>query len=261
MVVITSHDREVIFDAVRKMYTEVASHPGKAFHFPTGRTACEAVGYPTRLLDRLPPRAVESFVGVGYPFTAEVIGPGSTVLDIGSGSGTDVFTALRRTGPEGAVIGLDMTAAMREKLLDVADSVGATNVRALEGNAESIGLPDAAVDAVTSNGVLNLAPDKPAAIAEIFRVLRPGGGVQISDIVLGTDPSAACRREPQLWAECIVGATREEDYLEHFRAAGFIDVETLDRHDYFELSSSEETRDLARSLGAISITLTARKPL
>jgi arsenite methyltransferase len=260
MVVITSNQREVIFEAVQAMYTEVASLPEKVFHFPTGRAACEFVGYPGDQLDQLPASAVESFAGVGYPFAAGVIGAGDVVLDVGAGSGTDVLVARNLVGSAGAVVGLDMTLCMREKLRANVRAAGVTNVQVLDANAERIPLPDSAVDVVTSNGVLNLVPDKPGAIREIFRVVRPGGRVQIADIVLGTLPSPACRSRPELWVECIVGATTEADYLEYFRSAGFQDVEVLSRLDYFARSPSAETRRVAASLGALSMVIRARKP-
>lgn len=260
MVVIRSDQREVILEAVRAMYTEVADRPEKTFHFPTGRRSCEFLGYPPELLDRLPPEAVESFAGVGYPFAADVIAPGDTVLDIGSGSGTDVFVARERVGRTGRVIGLDMTARMREKLRAVAAAAGVDNVEVLDGNAEEIPLPDASVDAVTSNGVLNLVPDKERAAREIHRVLRPGGRVQIADIMLARNPSEACRSNPRLWAECIVGATTEEDYLALFHAAGFETPEVLSHVDYFSRSPDAETRKVAAEFGAVAAVLRARKP-
>lgn len=260
MVVITANQRDVIFDAVRHMYTEVARFPERTFHFPTGRPACDFTGYPEDLLDRIPQTAVESFAGVGYPFVADGIRAGDVVLDIGSGSGTDALLAATLAGPRGSVIGLDMTEAMREKLRANARAMGAANVRVLEGNAEAIPLPDRSVDVVTSNGVLNLVPDKPQATREIHRVLRPGGRVQIADIVLRTLPSEACRSQPRLWAECIVGATTEKDYLDTFRAAGFDGVETVSRLDYFSRSRNTETREVAQSFGAIAIVMRAWKP-
>lgn len=260
MVVITSDQRDVILAAVENMYTEVAARPERTFHFPTGREACEYVGYPPERLDRIPTAAVESFAGVGYPFAAGVIRPGDTVLDIGSGSGTDVLIAHSLVGEGGRVIGLDMTSRMREKLRAVAAAAGLENVEVLEGEAEEIPLPDGSVDVVTSNGVLNLVPDKERAVREIHRVLRPGGRVQIADIVLASPPSDACRSEPELWAECIVGATIEEDYLEQFRSAGFGDPEVLSEHDYFSGSSHEETRKVAAEFGAKAIVLRTRKP-
>ena len=260
MVAILSNQREVIFDAVRAMYTAVATAPEKGFHFPTGRPACEFVGYPAEDLEAIPATAVESFAGVGYPFAAGVVRPGDVVLDVGSGSGTDVLIASRLAGPTGKVYALDMTEAMRGKLRANVERTGATNVEILEANAEEVPLPDASVSVVTSNGVLNLVPDKPRAIAEIFRVLRPGGRVQIADIVLATDPSEACRSHPELWAECVVGATRETNFLEMFRAAGLTDVEVLSHLDYFAGSPSPETRKVAASFGAQTLVMRAAKP-
>lgn len=259
MVVITAHQRDVIFDAVRAMYTDVATHPERTFHFPTGRAACELVGYPASRLDALPTAALESFAGVGYPFAAGVVRTGDTVLDVGSGSGTDTLLASLLVAPSGCVIGLDMTEAMRRKLERNAGAMGAANVETLDGNAEDLPLPDASVDVVTSNGVINLVPDKPAAIAEIYRVLRPGGRVQLADIAVASLPSATCRSQPQLWAECIVGATTEADYGAQLAAAGFEDVTVLARLDYFSHSTSAETRKVAQGFGAHSIVMRARK--
>jgi SAM-dependent methyltransferase len=260
MVAILSNQREVIFDAVQRMYTDVALMPEREFHFPTGRRGCEFVGYPAEQLDRLPAAAVESFAGVGYPFAAAVIRSGDTVLDIGSGSGTDAFIAAGIVGSSGRVIGLDLTEAMRDKLRANVAAAGAGNLEVLAGNAESIPLPDASVDVVSSNGVLNLVPDKPGAIREIARVLRAGGRLQIADVVVRTLPSEACRAHPELWAECVVGATTVESYVAGFEATGLCDVEVLSRSDYFAGSSSAETRRVAGSFGAHSIVLRARKP-
>ena len=260
MVAILSNQREVIFDAVRRMYTEVAREPEREFHFPTGRRACEFVGYPAEQLDLLPASAVESFAGVGYPFAAGAIRAGDVVLDIGSGSGTDALIAARLVGPAGRVIGLDLTEAMRDKLRANAVMVGVTNLEVLAGNAEAIPLPDASVDVVTTNGVLNLVPDKSRAIREIARVLRPGGRLQLADIVVQDLPSDSCRSHPELWAECIVGATREESYVSGFEAAGLRSVQVLSRSDYFSGSSSEETRKVAGSFGAHTVVLRAEKP-
>jgi SAM-dependent methyltransferase len=255
MVAILSNQRDVILDAVQRMYTEVATDPERGFHFPTGRTACEFVGYPTAQLDAVPSSALESFAGVGYPFAAAVIGPGDTVLDVGSGAGTDAIIASALVGTSGRVIGLDMTVAMRDKLRANAAAAGARNIEVLSGNAEAIPLPNGCVDVVTTNGVLNLVPDKARAIREIVRVLASGGRLQLADIVVQSLPSEACRAQPELWAECVVGATTIESYLDEFAAAGLRDLEILGRVDYFSASSSAETRKVAGSFGAHSIVL------
>jgi SAM-dependent methyltransferase len=260
MVAILSNQREVIFSAVRKMYTDVAATPEREFHFPTGRRACEFVGYPREQLDSVPASAIESFAGVGYPFAAKVVRTGDVVLDIGSGSGTDALIASRLVGPTGRVIGLDLTEAMRAKLRANALKAGARHLEVLAANAEAIPLPDASVDVITTNGVLNLIPDKARAIREIARVLRSGGRLQMADIVVRTLPSDACRSHPELWAECIVGATTAERYIAGFETAGLCCIDVLSRSDYFSASSSPETRKVAGSFGAHTVVLRAQKP-
>jgi SAM-dependent methyltransferase len=249
-----SNKKEFIFKAVEEMYTDVASRPDTVFHFPTGRSACVFVGYPADRLDGLPAEATESFAGVGYPFAADVIRPGDAVLDIGSGSGTDALIAAMVTGQTGVVYGLDMTRAMREKLQRIVTAKQIGHVRVLEGNAEQIPLPDASVDVVTSNGVLNLVPDKRAAFGEIARVLKPGGRLQIADIALRVPVSDQSRADPRLWAECVVGAITEEDYGSLLRAAG-LSVEVLSEMDYFAGSVNESTRRAAHGLGAHAIVM------
>jgi arsenite methyltransferase len=254
-----SGNKEFIFKAVEEMYTDVASRPDTVFHFPTGRLACLFVGYPADQLDRLPAEATESFAGVGYPFAANVIRADETVLDIGSGSGTDTLIAAMLTGPTGVVYGLDMTRAMREKLERNVAAMKIGHVRVIEGNAEQIPLPDASIDVVTSNGVLNLVPDKLAAFREIARVLKPGGRLQISDIALRVPVSEQSRADPRLWAECVVGAILEDDYVSLLRAAG-LDVEVFRDMDYFAGSVSASTRRAAHSLGAHAIVMRGCKP-
>jgi SAM-dependent methyltransferase len=254
MVAILGGTREFIFKAVEQMYTEVATQPERTFHFPTGRLACLFVGYPAAQLDRIPGAATESFAGVGYPFAADVIREGDVVLDIGSGSGTDTLIASLLTGERGTVYGLDMTEAMRTKLHRNVSMMKAKNIQVIDGNAERLTLPDASVDVVTSNGVLNLVPDKPAAFAEIVRVLKPGGRLQLADIALRTPVSEQSRSDPRLWAECVVGAIVEDDYISLLRAAG-LDVEVIREMDYFAGSVSEGTRKAARGLGAHAVVM------
>jgi len=250
----------IVTTAVQNLYTEVAREPGKAYHFPLGLEALRFVGYPDEDLKKLPKRAVESFAGVGYPFATKSIRPGDTVLDVGSGSGTDVLYASLFAGPRGRVIGLDFTPAMIEKARTNIERMGLTHVTIVEGNATKIPLPDAHVDVVTSNGVLNLVPDKQAAFHEIFRVLRPGGLLQIADIVVQEDVGAVCGLNPQLWADCIGGAAVEADYLKTIREAGFEDLRIVKRIDYFSKSGSESTKRITKSFGAESVVISARKP-
>lgn len=260
MVSILSGKRGAILQAVRAMYTEVASHPERPFHFPVGRSACELVGYPDPVLAALPGPAVESFAGVGYPFASGGIRAGETVLDIGSGSGTDAFIAAGLVGPGGRVIAMDLTDAMLVKLAETARASGVRNVSLLKAAADEIPLPDGSIDVVTSNGVLNLILEKDRAFSEIHRVLKPGGGLQLADIALGKPIGDACRDDPQMWAECVVGAVLETDYLQMLRDAGFHQPRVLGRLDYFAASDSAETRQIARSFGALSLVLHADKP-
>ena len=262
MVAIVKFEREHIFEAVKLMYTQVANKPEKGFHFPVGRAACQFVGYPAAQLDQIIATATESFAGVGYPFQADVIRTGDTVLDIGAGAGTDAFIAALYTGDQGIVYGLDMTVAMHEKLIKNCEAAGVTQIRPLIGNAEDIPLDDATVDVVTSNGVLNLVPDKSTSFAEIYRVLKPGGSIQISDIVINKhyEDLDTSRANPQLWAECIVGALNEDHYLQVFADAGFKDLVVLDRVNYFAGSSSAPTRSTAEYFGARTVVLKGRKP-
>lgn len=246
---------------VTAMYTEVAEGARDDLHFPVGRAAAAFVGYPAGDLDLLPPGAIESFAGVGYPFLADAIRRGDTVLDVGSGSGTDLLLAARRVGPEGRALGLDCTPAMIRKARANAEAAGATNVVVVEGDAgERIPLPDASVDVVTSNGVLNLVPDKPRAFAEIARVLAPGGRLQLADVVVHAPIPPAARCDGELWAACIAGADVEASYLATIRAAGLVDVRVLHRLDYFAAAPREDARRTAARYRAEALVVTGRKP-
>jgi SAM-dependent methyltransferase len=259
MVAIFGFTREKVIAAVQEMYTAVAVAPERGFHFPVGRDACLRVGYPAELLKGLPGEALESFAGVACPFRASVIRAGDTVLDIGAGAGTDTLIAARLAGPTGKVFALDITSAMARKLRELVVRHGIANVEVIEGNAEDIPLPPASADVVTTNGMFNLVPDKRKAVAEMFRVLRPGGHVQLADIVIRRPVTRDCATDPKLWAECVVGASIDEDYLALFRDAGFDNVTVLRDHDYFALSPSEETRDIARRFGAYAIEISMRR--
>jgi len=250
---------QVVKVAVRKLYTEVAEKPRGVFHFPVGREGTKVAGYPDDELDRIPSTAVESFAGVGYPHRTNSIREGDAILDVGSGSGTDLLVAALRTGPGGKVTGIDMTDAMIEKARANIERSGFRNVRVLNGEATKMPLVNSSVDVVTSNGVLNLVPDKEKAFSEIFRVLKPGGRLQLADIVTKEDVQAACGIVPQLWADCIGGASVEKEYLEMVGKAGFRDVRVVGRIDYFA-KSPESVRRLTKTFGAESVVISANKP-
>ena len=259
MVAVMGFSADQIREAVKMMYTVVARNPTAPLHFPVGTDACRTAGYDEGLISHVPQRALESFAGVGNPFCANVIRQGDTVLDIGAGAGTDVIIASRLVGNQGRVIALDLTRAMRSKLESILESEEINNVETLAGDAEKIPLPDASVDVVTSNGVLNLVPDKRRAVNEIFRVLKPGGRVQIADIVIARPVTPDCEDDPALWAECVVGATVDEIYLEMFRDAGFEEVEVIRDYDYFANSPSEDTREVAKQFGAHGMEIRMRR--
>lgn len=252
-------DRQEVENAVQEMYEEVAVCPNKEFHFPTGRNSCMNLGYPEKELDAIPDSAVKSFAGVGYPFLADVIKSGDNVVDIGSGSGVDALIAALKTGPDGRVWGIDITPAMIRKARENIERTEMKNIRIVEGPAIDIPLDGASADVVTSNGVINLVLDKEKAFEEIYRILKPAGRIQISDIVLSKPVSEKSKTNARLWAECIVGAEPVDVYLDLIRAAGFKNVTVIDRLDYFDRSANESTRKAAKSLGAHAIVLTGRK--
>jgi SAM-dependent methyltransferase len=258
--ILPTHQRAEIARAVKAMYTEVALQPELGFHFPTGRAAAHAVGYSDELLTVVPEAALAAFAGVGCPFQDVPLAPGETVLDVGAGSGTDAFIAAAAVGPHGRVIAFDVTSAMLERLNLTAARAHIENVETLLGDAEAIPLLDATVDVITTNGALNLVLNKKVAFAEIFRVLRAGGRLQLADVVLGQPVTDSCRADPRLWVECIVGATLESKLLGLLLDAGFREIEVLRRIDYFAASPSADTREIARALHADALVLQARKP-
>lgn len=251
--------RDKIHHAICAMYEEVSTNPLKSFHFPIGEKAAALVGYPKSLLRRLPTLAAESFAGVGYHFKTNVIKKGDFVLDIGSGSGTDLLIASLLVGKRGKVVGVDITDAMIAKAKKAAKRNGFSNVFILKADAENLPIEDNSVDVVISNGVINLIPDKKKVFQEIYRVLKVGGILSIADIVLGNPISKESREDPMLWAECIVGASLENGYISLIRNVGFGEVKVRERLDYFTNSNSENTRKVADEYKAHAIIVKAKK--
>ncbi|MDR2983604.1 MAG: methyltransferase domain-containing protein, partial [Nocardiopsaceae bacterium] len=192
-------DQNALREQVRGKYREVATDPGGDFHFHTGRFLAERLGYPAEVVSALPDRAVESFAGVGDPFSLRRLEPGEKVVDVGSGGGFDSFVAASQVGTGGEVIGVDMTQQMLDKSRQTAAVLGMTQVKFAEGFAEALPVDDRWADVVISNGVINLCADKRAVFAEIFRVLRPGGRLQFADIANGRPVPPEALRDIDLW--------------------------------------------------------------
>jgi len=192
-------DAELLREQVKSKYREVATDPAGEHHFHTGRFLARHLGYDNALVASLPDSAVESFAGVANPFSLRRLRAGERVVDVGSGAGFDCFVAARLVGADGAVVGVDMTAEMLAKSRANADRLGLANVEFREGLAERMPVEDGWADAVISNGVINLCPDKRAVFSEIYRVLRPGGWLQFADIANGAPVPASATANVDLW--------------------------------------------------------------
>ena len=187
--------------------------------------------YPAEEQDALPAEALAASLGCGNPLAVADLHPGEKVLDLGSGGGIDVLLSARRVGPEGFAYGVDMTDEMLALARANAARAGATNVEFVKGAIEQIPLPDATVDVVISNCVVNLSTDKPAVLAEVFRVLTPGGRIGISDVVAEDQLAPGERAERGSYVGCIAGALSRQEYLDGLAAAGFVDTEVVFTHE------------------------------
>ena len=194
-----SVDPKALRAEVRNKYKEVATNPHGTFHFHTGRPLAALFGYDPTVVDALPDRAVESFAGVGNPFSLRDLLPGEHVVDIGSGAGFDSFVAAAGVGESGRVVGIDMTPEMLEKSRATALAMRTRNVEFRGGLAETVPVDDGWADVVISNGVINLCADKQAVFDEIHRVLRPGGTLQFADIANGRPVPIEALRDIDLW--------------------------------------------------------------
>ena len=194
-------DVEALHCEVQLKYAEVAAEPTKGFHFHTGRPLAERLEYPAEILDTLPSECVESFAGVGNPFSLGEIRPGETVVDVGSGAGLDSLVAGQKVGATGSVIGVDMTEEMLLKARSNAERMEASNVSFRKGLVEKLPLSDGSADVAISNGVVNLVPDKEAALKETLRVLKPGGRLYLADIIVRKPVPEGARKSIDLWTD------------------------------------------------------------
>jgi SAM-dependent methyltransferase len=235
-------DRDVLEAQVQDMYRQVARGEDAQLHFAVGRGLARRVGYPSELLDSIPEEALASFAGVGYHLDLAKLSPGEHVLDLGSGSGTDVFCAAVQVGPTGRVAGVDRD--------------GFTQVEFAEASIDALPFEDATFDVVISNGVINLSPIKQKVFAEAARVLRPGGRLALADIVSGKALRERTRRNVELWAACIAGAIPRKNYVEALEAAGFR-IDDLRVNDYEFIS--DRALDACSTYGVESISLAASR--
>ncbi len=242
---------------VKDMYRQVAQQPEGGFHFELGAPVALRAGYDADRLAAVPAGAVESFAGVGFFFDLADLRVGEAVVDLGSGSGMDAFYAADLVGATGHVYGVDFTTEQLDKARRLAQADGAPQVEFLQGRIESLPLPDASVDCVISNGVINLCPDKEAVFREAARVLRPGGRLATADIITEQQLTDAIVCNADLWASCIGGAAQQELYLDAIESAGF----TIEQHrvNAYEFIS-DQARNASASYGVKSISLLATLP-
>lgn len=256
----TGPDPVRLGERVRETYERVAATPDAGFHFHVGLDyAVRRLGYDRAELEALPALCTSRFAGVGNPLLAGAVPAGATVLDHACGAGTDLLLAARRAGPSGRAIGVDLTPGMRACAVAATAEAGLDTVEIRAGAYESLPVEDASVDLVISNGVVNLAPDKPRVFAEIARVLKPGGQLWIADVVVGRELAPEARGNADLWAACVGGAVTVEALLELASGAGLVDATVIARHDPF--GGTPVARKFGRTLEVSAVTLRATKPL
>lgn len=250
-------DTDLLRASIRDEYATVATEPERGFHFHTGRSLAALLGYPEAWIDALPQEAVASMAGTGNPFALGEIRPGERVVDCGSGAGADAIIAAQLVGAGGHVIGVDMTPAMLDTARRAATAAHLENVEFREGYLEALPIDDAWADVIISNGVLNLVPNKAAALAEIHRVLRPGGRLQAADIILDRPVSVDSKQDVSLWTGCIAGGLLGPELAALITAAGFVDVTMIPGGDVFAGAAQHSN---AADYGAIGVGLRAVKP-
>jgi SAM-dependent methyltransferase len=242
---------------VKAMYRDVALHPHGEFHFEMGRALAQRLGYASADLDAIPQQAIDSFAGVGFYFDLAALEPGETVVDLGSGSGMDAFVAALKVGRAGRVIGVDMTDEQLAKAERLRTAAGFENVAYRKGYIESTGLDGASCDAVISNGVINLAPDKYTVFREAARVLRRGGRLALADIVTEVQLPEGIACNATLWAACIGGAMRVDAYVAAIESAGLRVRGVRDNPAYQFIS--DNAQGATKKYGVKSVSIQAVK--
>src|SRR5919197_3380668 len=247
-------DPTALEEKVQRMYRAVATEPRADYHFELGRALAERLGYPADVLDMLPDGAIESFAGVGYFFDLAELRPGESVVDLGSGSGMDVFFAATQVGAQGRVVGVDFTPEQLGKARGLGARFPQVEFRA--GRIERLPVADASADCVISNGVINLSPEKETVFLEAARILRPGGRLAIADIVREQQLKDSIVCDADLWASCIGGAAQQDAYREAIEAAG-LRIEEFRENPYEFIS--QRARNASAKYGVRSVSLLAVK--
>jgi arsenite methyltransferase len=250
-------DAERLESEVLDMYRHVAREEEADLHFELGAKLALRLGYPPDLLDAIPAEALASFAGVGYALDLAELRPGERVLDLGCGSGTDVFCAAVQVGGDGHVIGIDITDEQIAKAERLRDRDGFGQIELREAHMEELPFEDESFDAVISNGVINLSPSKDRVYAEAARVLRPGGRAAIADIISERPLRETTRRNVELWAACVAGAIPRDSYRETMEHAG-LNVRELRPNDYE--FTSDRAQDACGTYGVESASILALRP-
>ena len=250
-------DKEKLEQEIKAIYRDVAESDSKEFHFETGRSLAEKLGYNPEDLNKIPDAAINSYAGVGHYFDLADLKPGEKVLDLGSGSGMDSFVAMLHVSESGAVTGIDMTEEQVKKANTLAEDSGFKNVNFQQGYIENLPFEDASFDVVMSNGVINLSTEKEQVFQEVSRVLKPGGRLVLSDIISEAQLPDSIKSDADLWASCIGGATYKDRYLSLIKKAGLEIEEVRDNSKYSFIS--ESAANASQKYGVKSISLIARK--
>ncbi|MEL6483459.1 MAG: methyltransferase domain-containing protein [Bacteroidota bacterium] len=245
-------NREDLEKRVKDMYTKVALHPEEEYHFEMGRALAERLGYPSQALDNIPQEAIASFAGVGYYFDFAQLQRGESVVDLGSGSGMDAFFAANQVGETGEVIGLDMTVEQLQKAEQLGEAHGFGQTVFRESYIEELPIVSNSIDAVISNGVINLSSEKEKVFQEAARVLKKGGRLVLSDIVTTVKLPENISCNATLWAACIGGAMQVDEYKQLIEASG-LKIKAIKDNPYAFISDSAQGATTKFGIKSVSI--------